>query len=77
MVVVGGVVVVLVVVVVITSDRNKNMTMSQSLCGHLPTHNAIFRPDNESNLSRVMRKPTFCFLTRSDTNQAIQPQKMA
>ena len=26
------------------------------------------------NLSRVMRKPTFWFLTRSDTNQAVQPQ---
>ena len=27
-------------------------------------------------LSRVMRKPTFWFLTRSDTNQAVQLQKM-
>ena len=28
-------------------------------------------------MSRVMRKPTFWFLTRSDTNQAVQLQKMA
>ena len=28
-------------------------------------------------LSRVMRKPTFWFLTWSDTNQAVQLQKMA
>ena len=28
-------------------------------------------------MSRVMRKPTFWFSTRSDTNQAVQSQKMA
>ena len=28
-------------------------------------------------MSRVMRKPTFWFLTRSDTNRAVQQQKMA
>ena len=28
-------------------------------------------------LSRVMRKPMFWFPTRSDTNQAVQPQEMA
>ena len=28
-------------------------------------------------LSPVMKKPTFWFLTRSDTNQAVQSQKMA
>ena len=28
-------------------------------------------------MSRVMRKPTFWFLTWSDTNQAVQLQKMA
>ena len=28
-------------------------------------------------MSRVMRKPTFWFPTRSDTNQALQLQKMA
>ena len=28
-------------------------------------------------MSRVMRKPTFWFLTRSDTNQAVQSQKIA
>ena len=28
-------------------------------------------------IGRVMRKPTFCYLTWSDTNQAIQLQKMA
>ena len=27
--------------------------------------------------SSVMRKPTFWFPTRSDTNRAVQPQKMA
>ena len=30
-----------------------------------------------NNLSRVMRKPTFWFQTWSDTNRAVQPQKMA
>ena len=30
-----------------------------------------------NNLSRVMRKPMFWVLTRSDTNQAMQSQKMA
>ena len=30
-----------------------------------------------SNLSHVMRKPTFWFPTWSDTNQAVQLQKMA
>ena len=29
------------------------------------------------NMSHVMRKPTFWFLTWSDTNQAVQLQKMA
>ena len=28
-------------------------------------------------MSRDMRKPTMWFLTRSDTNQAVQPMKMA
>ena len=28
-------------------------------------------------MSRVMRKPTFWFPTKSDTNQAVQSQKMA
>ena len=28
-------------------------------------------------MSRDMRKPTIWFLTRSDTNQAVQPMKMA
>ena len=28
-------------------------------------------------MSRVVRKPTFWFPTWSDTNQAVQPQKMA
>ena len=32
---------------------------------------------NQIHLSRVMRKPTFRFSTRSDTNQAVQSQKMA
>ena len=31
----------------------------------------------EKHLSSVMRKPTFWFLTWSDTNQAVQLQKMA
>ena len=31
---------------------------------------------NEIHLSRVMRKPTFWFPTWSDTNQAVQPQKI-
>ena len=31
----------------------------------------------QSNLSRVMRKPTFWLPTRSDTNQAVQLPKMA
>ena len=31
----------------------------------------------EQQMSHVMRKPTFWFPTRSDTNQAVQPQKMA
>ena len=31
----------------------------------------------QGDLSRVMRKPTFWFPTRSDTNQAVQLQKMA
>ena len=31
----------------------------------------------EQQMSRVMRKPTFWFSTRSDTNQAVQSQKMA
>ena len=30
-----------------------------------------------SDMSRVMRKPTFWLPTRSDTNQAVQLQKMA
>ena len=29
------------------------------------------------HMSRVMRKPTFWFPTWSDTNRAVQPQKMA
>ena len=29
------------------------------------------------HMSRVMRKPSFWFSTRSDTNQAVQPHKMA
>ena len=33
-----------------------------------------WRPSRET--SRVMRKPTFWFLTRSDTNQTVQLQKM-
>ena len=28
-------------------------------------------------MSHVMRKPVFGFLTRSDTNQAVPPHKMA
>ena len=32
---------------------------------------------NQLEMSRVMRKPTFWFLTMSDTNQAVQPQKIA
>ena len=31
----------------------------------------------EKDTSHVMRKPTFWFPTWSDTNQAVQPQKMA
>ena len=31
----------------------------------------------KDDMSRVMRKPTFLFPTRFDTNQAVQPQKMA
>ena len=31
----------------------------------------------ERYLSRVMRKPTMWILTRSDTNQAVQPLDMA
>ena len=31
----------------------------------------------ETEVSHVVRKPTFWFLTWSDTNQAVQPQKMA
>ena len=30
-----------------------------------------------THISRVMRKQTFWFATWSDTNQAVQPQKMA
>ena len=30
-----------------------------------------------NHMSRVMRKPTFCFPTWSDTNQTVQLQKMA
>ena len=29
------------------------------------------------HMSRVMRKPTMWILTRSDTNQAVQPLEMA
>ena len=29
------------------------------------------------NLSRNVGKPTLCFLTRSDTNQAVQPLELA
>ena len=32
---------------------------------------------SDEKLSRVMRKPTFWFPTWSDTNQAVQLQKMA
>ena len=35
-----------------------------------------FSLDN-ANMSRVARKPVFGFPTRSDTNRAVQPQKMA
>ena len=31
----------------------------------------------QENMSHVVRKPTFWFPTWSDTNQAVQPQKMA
>ena len=31
----------------------------------------------KNDMSRVTRKPTFWFLTWSDTNKAVQPQKMA
>ena len=34
-------------------------------------------PSRQPYLSRVMKKPTFWFSTRSDTNQAVQSQKMA
>ena len=32
---------------------------------------------NIYNMSLVLRKPVFGFPTRSDTNRAVQPQKMA
>ena len=49
------------------------------------THNLRFYARNDNNcpsllislLRRVMRKPTFWFPTWSDTNQAVQLQKMA
>ena len=37
----------------------------------------ILKSTHNLNLSRVMRKPTFWFPTWSDTNQSVQPQKMA
>ena len=33
--------------------------------------------DRSKDMSRVMRKPMFWFLTRSDTNRAVQSQTMA
>ena len=43
------------------------------------TSRTVMRHRNEQcyKLSRVMRKPTFLFPTWSDTNQAVQQQKMA
>ena len=37
----------------------------------------IYAVNENDHLSHVMRKPTFWFPTRSDTNQAVQLQKMA
>ena len=39
-------------------------------------HGSQFK-DRDNDMSPVMRKPTFWFLTWSDTNQAVQPQKMS
>ena len=47
--------------------KKKNNTHGEKL-GKTSSHN---------NMSRVMRKPTFWCPTRSDTNQALQLQKMA
>ena len=53
------------------------------MCSHLgKRQNTDFEDDQTdlnlgAHMSRVMRKPTFWFLTWSDTNRAAQPQKMA
>ena len=36
-----------------------------------------FCETNRNEMSLNMRKPTMCILTRYDTNQAVQPLKMA
>ena len=62
-------------------DRFSYNKANIMICIHVHTYaqkfNGSFQGENAANLSCVMRKPTFWFPTRSDTNQAVQLQKMA
>ena len=49
---------------------------SYCACG-FATNRATAPVHSEAQVSRIMRKPTFWFPTWSDTNQAVQLQKMA
>ena len=53
----------------------KIVTKYSTTCIIISYHNLFFY--FLYNMSHVMRKPTFWFPTWSDTNQAVQPQKMA
>ena len=52
------------------------VTILRVLDGNLFSHFSFYKI-RKSYMSRVMRKPTFWFPTWSDTNQAVQLQKMA
>ena len=67
----------------IMSEVLKAHNVSVSIGGHLK-HMTLFlllkrkkKLFSFLQMSRVMRKPTFWFSTRSDTNQAVQLQKIA
>ena len=51
-------------------------TSVQSQCGTVIDFQDFYRPVSGRSVS-VMRKPTMWFLNRSDTNRAVQAQKMA
>ena len=62
-------------------DRGTAACEADTLPTALPLLVAAFEvsdyPPDIDDKSRVMRKPTFWFPTCSDTNQAVQLQKMA